>query len=452
MKDYSAILTAIENGKEKILAAERFIWKHPETGYREWKTHRYLKGLFEELGYTLTEFGNIPGFYTDLDSGKPGPCLAVFGELDALIVPTHPECDPETGAVHACGHNCQAAALYGLAVGLKAPGALDGLSGKIRLIAVPAEELIELEYRQQLKDQGIIRFFGGKQELMARGILDGADLCMMIHMADGRGYKSAPGSNGCIIKQFTFTGKAAHAGGSPDDGINALYAANAALNAANALRETFRDTDHVRFHPILTAGGSAVNSIPDCVTIEAYVRAATLDAILLYNEKINRAFAAAAASIGCGLVIQDLHGYAPYYRDPLFAKVALEAAKDLLGEDRVDNNRPFGTGCSDIGDVSSVMPAIHPNIGGYSGTEHGNDLYITDPYLATVVSAKIQAETAVRLLENDAEKAKAVIAQKHTAFASISEYLEAVEKLSFTAQAVIYEENGEIRLHYKNNA
>ena len=450
MKDYTAIWEAIEKGKDRILAAERHIWKNPETGYREWKTHRYLKGLFEELGYELTEFGNIPGFYTDLDSGRPGPCLAFFGEMDSLIVPTHPECDPETGAVHACGHNCQAAGLYGLAIGFKTPGALEGLSGKIRLIAVPAEELIELEYRQQLKDQGIIRFFGGKQELMARGILDDVDMCMMIHTAGKGVYNSGPGSNGCMIKQFIFTGKAAHAGGSPYNGINALYAANTALTAANALRETFKDDDHVRFHPIITAGGSAVNSIPDCVTIEAYVRAATMDAIIRYNEKINRAFAAAAASIGCGLVIKDQHGYAPYYRDPLFAQTALGVAKELLPEGKARDDKPFGTGCSDIGDVSSVMPAIHPQIGGYSGTGHGNNLYITDPYMATVMSAKIQAGTAVRLLENGAEKAKAVLAQKKVVYGSIAEYLEAVERLTFSAQAVIYEENGDIRLHYKN--
>ena len=133
MKDCTAILEAIENSRDTVLEAERWIWKNPETGYREWKTHRYLKEQYEKLGYVLKEFGNIPGFCTDLDTGRPGPCLAVFGELDSLIVPTHPECDPETGAVHACGHNCQSAGLLGLAIGLKAPGALDGLSGKNRL-------------------------------------------------------------------------------------------------------------------------------------------------------------------------------------------------------------------------------------------------------------------------------------------------------------------------------
>ena len=449
MKDCSIILNTIEEGKDRILAAERHIWKHPETGYREWKTHAFLKEQYEALGCTLTEFGNIPGFYTDLDSGRPGPCLAIFGELDSLIVPTHPECDPETGAVHACGHNCQSAALLGIAIGLTAPGALDGLSGKIRLIAVPAEELIELEYRQELKDKGIIRFFGGKQELMARGVLDDVDLAMMIHTGNHPGYTCGIGSNGCMLKQYTFRGLSAHAGGSPHNGINALYAANVALNAANALRETFKDADHVRFHPIITAGGSAVNAIPDFVTIEAYVRAATMPAIERYSEKINRAFAAAAASIGCELTIRDCHGYAPRFNDPEMSRVMQEAAGELLPEDRIEVTSNFGTGCSDMGDVSSVMPALHPAIGGYTGHGHGNDLYITDPYLATVVSAKIQALGAVRFLENDAEKARRVIAQKQVVFNSIPEYLEAMDRLTFTAEAVRYEEDGTVSLRYK---
>ena len=136
---FSTLFSAVDAHRAEILAAERQIWKNPEPGYREWKTHKYLKGLYEALGYRLTEAGNIPGFYTEIDTGRPGPTVAVFGEMDSLIIPSHPECDPETGAVHACGHNCQSAALYGIAAALKTPGALDGLCGKIRLIAVPAE-------------------------------------------------------------------------------------------------------------------------------------------------------------------------------------------------------------------------------------------------------------------------------------------------------------------------
>ena len=131
---------------EKLMAdAYKFFWENPETGYKEWKGHAYLADAFRALGYELTEAGNIPGFYTDVVTGRPGPTVLVMGELDALICTTHPECDKETGAVHCCGHCCQVAALLGLAAALKQPGALDGLCGTIRLMAVPAEELVEVE-------------------------------------------------------------------------------------------------------------------------------------------------------------------------------------------------------------------------------------------------------------------------------------------------------------------
>ena len=155
---YEKKYEAVEKNKELILEAERHIWKNPEPGYREWKTHAYLKERYEALGYELHEAGNIPGFYTDVDTGRPGPTVAVFGEMDSLIIPSHPECDPETGAVHACGHNCQSAALLGLAAALKEPGVLDGLCGKIRLLAVPAEEGIEIEFRLGLKKDGVIKY------------------------------------------------------------------------------------------------------------------------------------------------------------------------------------------------------------------------------------------------------------------------------------------------------
>lgn len=159
----------VEQNREKIFAAERYIWKHPETGYREWKTNAYMKKVFEDLGYTLVEAGNIPGFYTDIDTGRPGPKVCIMGELDSLLCSNHPDADPETGAVHACGHNAQCATLVGVAAALKEPGALDGLSGSIRLMAVPAEELLEIGYREGLRQQGVIKYMGGKVEFLHRG-------------------------------------------------------------------------------------------------------------------------------------------------------------------------------------------------------------------------------------------------------------------------------------------
>ncbi len=285
--------------RDLMFAAERHIWKHPETGYREWETHKYLAEKYKELGYELVEAGNIPGFYTDVDTGRPGPKLLIMGELDSLIVATHPECDPETGFVHACGHHAQSAALLGIAAALKQPGALDGMSGSIRLMAVPAEELIEIGYRASLREKGIIKYFGGKVEFMYRGFMDDCDIALLVHTSNSekKGIGVSIGNNGCLTKNIDYEGVSSHAGGAPHLGVNALYAANLGLNAVNALRETFQEKDYIRFHPIVTRGGGAVNAIPNDVRVESYVRGASIEAIVSANNRINRALASSAAAM-----------------------------------------------------------------------------------------------------------------------------------------------------------
>ena len=434
------VLQAVEAYQDTILAAERHIWKNPESGYKEWKTHAYLKAKYEELGYTVTEAGNIPGFWVDIDTGRPGPKVGVFGEMDSLIVPSHPECDPETGAVHACGHHCQSAALLGVAAALKAPGALNGLSGSIRLMAVPAEELIELGYRKQLKEQGIIRYFGGKQEFMARGALDNVDIAIMVHTDNEPGLFCGSGSNGCIIKEATFMGKSSHAGGSPHRGVNALYAANCGMQAANCVRETFPDADHIRFHPIITKGGDAVNAIPDRVVTESFLRASSLEAMTRENLKVNRAFASGAAAMGAQVRLWDHHGYAPLTQDRNLKELFRQVGAEILGEDQMHFTNRWGAGSTDMGDVSCVMPALHPSIGGATGLEHSKEYFITDPVMACVDSAKVQAVVLVRLLENEGTEAKRVLSEGRQDYPTIPEYLAQIDALCIDKQAVVYDE------------
>ena len=431
--------------RQRILNALDYIWKNPETGYKEWKTHAYLAKEFRELGYALTEAGNIPGFTALADTGRPGPTVAVFGELDALICESHPDADPETGAVHSCGHCAQAAALLGLAAALKEPGAMDGMDGKVLLVAVPAEELIEVEYRQELYKQGIIRYFGGKPEFMRRGLLDGVDMAFMIHTSNGNGLSL--GSNGCIAKTMEFEGLAAHAGGAPHRGINALYAANLALMAANSLRETFRDEDHIRFHPIITQGGDAVNAIPDKVKMESYVRGATMDAIAEANRRINRAMAGAAVSMGAKVRLQDIPGYWPRKHPDCVVPVVRDAMMQVLGEFKRGTNWP--TGCSDMGDIGAVMPAIHPHIAGSTGNAHSNSYRIADPETACVKSAEVQLVMLQILLKNGGEEVQKIVREYDPEFKSKEEYFAFVDKLALDKEAVTYED-GRVILDFEN--
>ena len=300
------ISDAAESYKNLIFEVERFIWAHPETGYKETVTSKYLAEQFEKLGYKLTFADGITGFYTVVDTGRPGPEILVLGEMDAIICPEHKDADPKTGAVHACGHNAQCAALIGVAAALKNPQILERLCGRIRLCAVPAEEYVEIGYRAQLKEQGVIKYYVGKSEFLSRGMLDGVDMALMIHTSGA--CRITDGSVGSLAKEIIYKGEAAHAGSEPWLGKNALYAATCGLNAANALRETFKETDLIRFHPIITHGGDIVSAIPERVKMEAYIRGKTYDAILSANKKINQALCGAALSLGVNVEIKDIPG------------------------------------------------------------------------------------------------------------------------------------------------
>ncbi|MBQ5760150.1 MAG: amidohydrolase, partial [Clostridia bacterium] len=302
------IVKNVDQNKQMILDAERWLWAHPQTGYTEWEANGYLTEKFEALGYELHQAGNIPGFYTDVKTGKPGPTLAIFGELDALDIANHPE--SVNGMTHCCGHHAQAAALLGIAAALKEPGALDGLCGTIRLIAVPAEEMIQLAFREDLRKQGVIGYMGGKVEFMARGILDGVDIAMMVHGGaagpdEAFDFTCGHGMNGCMAKTIKFKGKSSHAGGAPHLGVNAQYAAMLGLQACNDLRETFQEKDTVRFHPIMMGVNVAVNIIPDEMKIESYVRGGSIEAMKRENKKINRALTGAALAMGAGVELCD---------------------------------------------------------------------------------------------------------------------------------------------------
>ena len=447
-----ALKEMVASQRELMFAAERHIWKHPETGYREWKTHEYLAAEYRKLGYELVEAGNIPGFYTDIDTGKPGPKLLIMGELDSLIVSTHPECDPETGYVHACGHHAQSAALLGIAAALKQPGALDGMSGSIRLMAVPAEELIEIGYRASLREQGIIKYFGGKVEFMYRGFMDDCDIALLVHTSNSehKGIGVGAGNNGCLTKNINYEGVSAHAGGAPHLGVNALYAANLGLNAVNALRETFQEKDYIRFHPVITKGGGAVNAIPNDVRVESYVRGASIEAIVSANNRINRALASSAAAMGANVHLQDFPGYCPLYNDKNLYQLTVDVVKEGFGEEWIQEDTKWGTGCTDMGDISCVMPTVQPYCSGACGMGHGSDYGINDPETALVVSAQYQVLMAEALLSNNTEMAQKVIKEADLVYPDKKDYFAAVDKIFLDKKAVTQNEDGTITLDFQN--
>ena len=314
----------IDGRADELVSLARAILENPEPGFREFKTARLVAAKFAEMGLPARTGLGVTGLRADLPGGSPGPALAVLGELDSLIVNEHPHADAATGAAHACGHHCQVAMMLGAAMALQQPEVLNALSGRLVFMAVPAEEYIEIEYRDALRRQGKIEFLGGKPELVRLGEFDDVDLTMMLHTTSNPDEKQlciSGSNNGTIAKRIQFLGRGAHAGGAPHLGINALNAATLALSAIHYNRETFRDEDSVRVHPIITKGGEAVSAVPADVRMETFVRGKSLDAIMDANVKVDRALKAGALAVGGEVVIQTMPGYLPLRQNGEMAEV-----------------------------------------------------------------------------------------------------------------------------------
>jgi len=401
-------LAEIDRRAEEIIEFATAIWKYPELGYKEFKTAELTERKYEEMGWKYEKSIAITGSKAYLKGDGSGPSIAIIGELDALHIPVHPEAHPATGNVHACGHHSQMAAMLGAGMGLDV--VKDYLDGEVVMVAVPAEEYIEIGYRDRLRSEGKIEFFGGKQEFIRLGAMDDIDICIGSHSAmDQTELVGVGGSNnGFIGKLVRYIGKEAHAGGAPHKGVNALNAALLGLMGIHANRETFRDEDTIRVHPIITKGGEIVNNVPADVQIESYVRGRTIEAIKDANAKVNRALRAGAMAVGAEVDIIDRPGYMPYTRDAELEKVLVASVTELVGESEI-KHRGHSTGSTDLGDFSCVMPTTSIGMSGSEGSGHSRYFKVVDPVKQYIVPAKAMAVTVIDLLFGGAEPAKRVI-------------------------------------------
>ena len=141
------VCKAIDARREQIIGIGESIMDAPELGFKEQKTAGRVKDILGGLGLQSESGLAITGVKAVLKGAKPGPTVAIMGELDALQVPGHPRADGDTNAAHACGHNAQIAGLMGAAMGLSQPAIVEELEGNVVFFAVPAEEYVEIEYR-----------------------------------------------------------------------------------------------------------------------------------------------------------------------------------------------------------------------------------------------------------------------------------------------------------------
>ena len=309
-------------------------------------------------------------------------------------------------AAHACGHNAQLAAMLGMAIILQKSGVMQELSGDVTFFAVPAEEFIELDYRKELKENGKIEYFGGKQQLIYEGFFDDVDIAMMIHAhGNEEGEKVyVRGNNlGFVAKTITYKGKAVH-GSTPFDGVNALNAAALSIIGIHSNRETFKEEEKIRIHPIITKGGDVVNSVPDEVCVDTYVRGATVEAIKKGDKVVERSVEGACRMVGAEYEIENITGYLPLAESKELSAVFEDVSKTVLGQENIVYGEPI-TGSSDIGDLSHLLPVIQPSIGGFKGELHSTAFEVVDKKTAYIKAVEILSKTTAELLYADAEKA-----------------------------------------------
>ena len=405
------VYAAIDNRFADIEAFGENIFKEPELGFKENLTQAKVRQALEGLDLQCECGAALTGVKARMKGKDCRKTVALLGELDAIVCREHPQSNPLTGAAHCCGHNVQLANLLGVAMAMKDAQAMQYLDGDIVFFAVPAEEYVEIDYRNKLKEAGQLRYLGGKAQLIAEGAFDDIDMAMQMHVhttQDPEGtFVVGASCNGFIGKLIEYHGKAAHAAGAPDRGVNALNAAMMGVMGVNAIRETFREADCVRFHPIINTGGDLVNVIPDRVKMESYVRASNIEALTAYNKAINRALKAGGDAIGASCEIKDLPGYLPLRPDEAFKDVLRENAKEIFGEAHIEEGE-HSAGSTDMGDVSHLIPVVHPWVGCARGVLHGADYVLEDHRTAYNKSLKVLAGCLIDLLWDDAKEAERI--------------------------------------------
>ena len=410
------VCDAIANRKADIKSIAEAIWSEPELGYKEHKTAKKVEDAFEKLGVPFKNKLALTGVKGRLKGGKGSKySVAVIGELDAIICADHPAADETSGAAHCCGHNAQIANMMAVTMGLIDSGAMQFLAGDVVPFAVPAEEYVEITYRNRLIEEGKITYIGGKPELIARGDFDDVDMALQIHLTSVPNERQdgfieiSTTSNGFIGKLIKYKGEASHAAAAPHAGVNALNAAMMGMMGVHAIRETFQEKDYIRFHPIITQGGDLVNVVPSDVRMESYVRAGNVPAMIDANERINQALKAGAMAVGATCEIKDLPGYLPLNNNPTLNDLLKQNAENLIGEENV-SIAPHMTGSTDTGDLSHIMPVSHPWIGSVRGVLHGKDYTVFDEDMAYIRPAQMMACTIIDLLYDDAKSAETLMA------------------------------------------
>ncbi len=392
----------IENGTK--------IFENPELGFKEYKTAELIKRVLIENGLEFESELSITGIRCKFGSGN-GPNVGVLAEMDAIPTLGHRCASDDLSAAHSCGHSLQVAIMLGVVSVLKESRFFDNFNGYITFIGAPAEEFTDIDYRKTLVENGKVKYMSGKQDMIYNGIFDDIDLILSCHIMGEKSERSADVNtslNGFIHKEVCYIGKAAHAGAEPHLGINALNAAVIGLGAVNAQRETFIDEHNIRVHSVMKNGTYSVNTVPDKVEIEAYVRGGNIKSLLSANERVNRAFRAGGYAVGAEVIITDTNGYIPFKQCAKLSSVVKDNLKLFLKSENIFDGLKT-TASGDIGDLSVIVPTIQFGFSGVKGSIHGPDLEVSDKEMAYIIPTKVILGTIYDLFSDDSKKAKEIV-------------------------------------------
>lgn len=324
---YSAIHDGAAACSDDLLVASRAIHALAEIGFEEVESSRLLSAVIERHGFHVER--GVSGMPTAFVArrGSSGPHVAFLCEYDAL-----------RGLGHACGHNLIATSSAGAGIALAKVLEGRGVDARVTIVGTPAEE-----------------GGGGKIPLCADGLFDDCDAVLIFHPSDRTAAMQY--ALACTHWAWTFRGKAAHAAGHPDHGINALDAFVHAYNGISLWRQQLRDD--ARVHGFIIEGGTAPNIIPELTRGEYLTRARDGEYLRGMNVRFRAIFEAAARATGCELQLDERETYLDLRSNAVLAeRTSVHLADVGLVEDVVV---PWArTGSTDVGDVSYAAPTLHP--------------------------------------------------------------------------------------------
>ena len=366
----------IDRERTALAKLSHDIHANPELRFEEHKAAGWIAEMLRGRGFEV-EHG-LAGMPTALRAkkGGPGPAsarVAILGEYDAL---------PKIG--HACGHNLIAASAVGAFLG--AAAVVERTKGEIVFLGTPAEE-----------------GGGGKIKMIAEGVFEDIDAAMMFHPFDRD--MLAHRALASMWMSMTFRGAPAHAAAAPHDGKSALQACMDTFRLIDGQRIRFRDG--VRVHGYVTNGGQAVNIIPENASCEFSVRARDVKELERVSGIVERCAKAAALASDVEVDVVARRGYRDMRNNLTMAR-AFGANLGTLGRQAAESDERVGAGSTDMGDVSYVVPSIHPYLAIVDENEalcHQHafaDAAASDRGFATALdAARALARTAVELLVDD---------------------------------------------------